>query len=95
MVEQKQKSYTITTPMGYEMTVIHMSKEDIERELARFEAKYDMTSREFVAKGRRGELECSDDFFDWEGCCEHLAIKYGVKELEIIRTHPATEFKIE
>lgn len=95
MVEQKQKSYTITTPRGHEMTVIHMSREDIELEIAEFEARYGMSSVEFLAKGRRGELGCLDDFFEWEGHCEHLAIKYGVKELEVIRAHPATELKIE
>ena len=95
MVDQKQKSYTITTPMGHEMTVIHMSREDVERELARFEAKYGMSSVEFLAKGRRGELECSDDFFEWEGHCEHLAIGYGVKELEVVHSHPPTELKFE
>lgn len=95
MVDQMEKGYTITTPGGYEMTVIHMTREDIERELAEFEAKYGMSSVEFLAKGRRGELDCSDDFFEWEGHCEHLAIVYGVKELEVVRSHPPIELKIE
>lgn len=95
MVDQKEKTYTITTPSGYEMTVIHMTREDVEREMAEFEAKYGMSSVEFLAKGRRGELECSDDFFEWEGHCEHLAIVYGVKELEVPRTYSGTELKIE
>ena len=83
MVDQKQKSYTITTPKGHEMTVIHMSREDVERELARFEAKYGMSSKEFLAKGRRGELECSDDFFEWEGHCSYMYEECGIEELKV------------
>ena len=94
MVDQKQKSYTITTPRGYEMTVIHMTREDIERELAEFEAKYGMSSAEFLAKGRRGELECSDDFFEWEGHCAYMYEVCGVKELEV-KYHNVQELIIE
>ena len=83
MVEQKEKSYTITTPGGYEMTVIHMTRADIEREMAEFEAKYGMSSVEFLAKGRRGELECSDDFFEWEGHCAYMYEECGVEELKV------------
>ena len=94
MVEQKQKSYTIITPMGYEMTVIHMSREDIERELARFEAKYGMASREFAAKWNAGELDCAImDYFVWAGNCSYMHIKHGIEELEIIHTN-VQELKI-
>ena len=94
MVEQKQKSYTTKTPMGHEVTVIHLSREDVERELAKLEAKYGMTSAEFLAKGRRGELECSDDFFEWEGHCAYMYEVCGVKELEV-KYHNVQELIIE
>jgi len=95
MVEQKEKSYTITTPRGYEMTVIHMSREDVERELACFEAKYGMSSREFAAKWNAGELDCAVmDYFDWAWYCSYMARKAGIKEMEIIHTN-VQELKIE
>ena len=44
MVDQKRKTYTKMTPMGHKVTVTEMSREDIEQELAEFEAKYGMSS---------------------------------------------------
>ncbi|MYC08125.1 MAG: hypothetical protein F4X57_13290 [Chloroflexi bacterium] len=84
MVEQKEKSYTATTPSGYEITVVHMSREDVERELARFEAKYAMSSAEFAAKWNAGELDCAvRDYFKWEAYCDFMAERHGAKELAI------------
>ena len=94
MVDQMEKTYTITTPSGHEMTVIHMTREDIEREMAEFEAKYGMSSVEFLAKGRRGELECSDDFFEWEGHCDYMYEVCGVEELKVTY-HNVQELIIE
>ncbi len=94
MVDQKQEAYTITTPMGHEVTVTRLSKEDVEREMAKFEAKYGMSSAEFLAKGRRGELECSDDFFEWEGHCAYMYEVCGIKELEV-KYHNVQELIIE
>ena len=94
MVEQKQKSYTTTTHMGHEISVIPISKDDVEREIAEFEAKYGMTSAEFLAKGRRGELDCLDDFFTWEGHCAYMFEVCGIKELEVTY-HNVQELIIE
>ncbi len=95
MVEQKQKSYTITTPMGIDVPVIRMSKEDVEREMAGFEAKYGMTSQEFAAKWNAGELDCAImDYFEWEGYCDYIAEEDGVKELKI-NHYNVQELKID
>ena len=84
MVEQKSKTYTKTTPMGNELTVTEMSREDIEQELAEFEAKYGMTSVEFAGKWNRGEMDCAVmDYFDWAMNCKYMARVQGIKELEI------------
>ena len=85
MVEQMQKGYTITTPTGIEVPVTYMSKEDIEREMAEFEAKYGMSSAEFASKWSTGELYCAQDFFDWAADCEYMFVRHGLKELEIVR----------
>ena len=84
MVEQKQsKQYTIRTPMGHEVQVKRLSKEDVERELAELEAKYGMTSQEFARKWNRGELDCGvQDYFGWVGYC-HFAYKHGRADLEV------------
>ena len=94
MVDQKQKGYAITTPMGHEVTVTRLSKEDVESEMAKFEAKYGMSSAEFLAKGRRGELECSDEFSEWEGHCAYMYEVCGVKELEV-KYHNVQELILE
>lgn len=44
------RNYTFTLKGGATATVKHLSKADIERELAEFEAKYGMTSQEFLVK---------------------------------------------
>ena len=72
-----------------------LSREDVERELAEFEAKYGMTSQEFARKWNRGELDCGVmDYFDWSGDCDYMASEHGVKELAIIHTN-VQELKIE
>ena len=94
MVEQKQKSYTITTPMGVEVPVIRMSKDDIGREMAEFEAKHGMASQEFAAKWNAGELDCAImDYFVWAGNCSYMHKKHGIEELEIIHAN-VQELKI-
>ena len=95
MVEQKQKSYTTTTPMGHEINVIPMSKDDVERKIAEFEAKYGMTSAEFAAKWNRGELDCAVmDYFEWEGYCDYMAEEHDVRELKI-NHHHVQELRID
>lgn len=84
MVVQKDKDHTIRTPMGHTARVEHLSREDIERELAEFETKYGMTSQEFVVKWNHGELGCGvGEYFDWVGLC-YSAYDYGRTELKIV-----------
>ena len=94
MLNAKDKNYTIRTPKGHRVQVIRISSEDIERELAEFEAKYGMSSEEFAAKWNRGELDCAVmDYFDWAGNCSYMHGK-GVEALKI--EHPnVQELKIE
>ena len=75
MTKQKQsKHYTIRTPMGQEVQVTRMSREDIEREIVEFEEKYGMTSEEFSRKWSRGELDCGvRDFVAWIGYCHAVS----------------------
>ena len=95
MVEQKRKSYTKTTPMGHEITVTEMSREDIEQELAEFEAKYGMTSEEFAGKWNRGEMDCAVmDYFDWAEDCDYMAEEHGLGKLRIVRRN-VQELRIE
>ena len=96
MVEQKRGThYTMRTPAGREIPVKRLSREDVERELAEFEAKYGMTSQEFADRWNRGELDCGViDYFDWSGDCDYMASEHGVKELEVIHTN-VQELKIE
>ena len=83
MVEQKQKGYTITTPMGIEVPVRRLSQEDVENKLAEFETKYGMSSAEFAAKWNAGELDCAvRDYFKWVGYCR-ISYKRGYTELRI------------
>ena len=83
MVEQKEKGYTITTPMGHEVTVRQLSQMDVENKLAEFEVKYGMSSAEFAAKWNSGELDCAvRDYFKWVGYCR-ISYKRGCAELWI------------
>ena len=62
-----EKRYTLKMKSGHTATVTRLSKEDIERKLARFEAKYGMTSKEFIVKYRScGFEEENLEFMDWE-----------------------------
>ena len=95
MVEQKEKSYTITTPMGHKVPVKKLSEEDIERRLSALETKHGMSSREFAAKWNAGELDCAvRDYFKWASYCDYMANRVGIKELEIIQEN-VQELKIE
>ena len=94
MVDQKRKTYTKTTPMGNEVTVTELTREDIEQELAEFEAKYRMTSTEFAEKWKRLELECTHDHLNWAMNCKYMARAHGVKELSIPSRGVGEEWKI-
>lgn len=95
MVDQKSKTYTKTTPMGHEVTVSELTREDIEQELAEFEAKYGMSSEEFAGKWNRGEMDCAVmDYFDWAGDCKYMSRAHGIRELEIPDRGVAEEWKI-
>ena len=96
MVEQKQKHKTFRLPNGQEIKaeVKTLTKEDIELELAEFEAKYGMSSEEFAYKWKNRELKCTADYFDWAMNCNYMAEAHGFKELEIPRDTIAEEWKI-
>ena len=81
--ETKPRSYTIMSKSGYEITVTHLTEDDLRRRLREFEAKYGMTSKEFVKRWNGGELDCAVmDYFDWEAYCEGLARVYGEEDLK-------------
>ncbi len=95
MVDQKSKTYTKTTPMGHEVTVSELTREDIEQELAEFEAKYGMSSEEFAGKWNRGEMDCAVmDYFDWAGDCAYMAEEHELKSLKIVHRN-VQELRIE
>ena len=94
MVDQKPKTYKKTTPMGHEVTVTELTKEDIEQELAEFEAKYGMSSEEFAHKWNRHELACTADFFDWAINCDYMAEAHGIRALQIPHLGAATGWKL-
>ena len=95
MVDQKRKTYTKATPMGHEVKVIELTREDIEQELAEFEAKYGMSSREFADKWNRGEMDCAVmDYFDWAGDCDYMAEEHGIERLRIVHRN-VQELRIE
>ena len=80
---EKPRRYTLTTESGYEVTVKRLTEGDLRRNLREFEAKYGMTSKEFVKRWSAGELDCAVmDYFKWESCCYSLARVYGEEELE-------------
>ena len=79
---EKPRRYTIMTEAGYEITVIRLTEDDLRRNLREFEAKYGMTSKEFVKRWSAGELDCAVmDYFEWEACCDSLARVYGEDDL--------------
>ena len=79
---EKPRRYTIMTEAGYEITVTRLTEDDLRRNLREFEAKYGMTSKEFVKRWSAGELDCAVmDYFDWEFYCDSLARVYGEEDL--------------
>ena len=82
MVDQKPKYKTVRLPNGQEIKASLLSKEDVEKRIAKFEAKYGMTSHEFIGKWKRGELECIDDYFRWEAYFR-VVFKQAHAELEV------------
>ena len=76
------RRYTLTTESGYEVTVERLTEDDLRRSLREFEAKYGMTTKEFVKRWSGGELDCAVmDYFDWEFYCDSLARVYGEEDL--------------
>ncbi len=83
MVERRHKQGIIRLPNGQEIKVKHLTKEDVNRNLAKLEAKYSMTSHEFVEKWNRGKLDCAVmDYFDWVAYCL-MAYRQGRVELQV------------
>lgn len=85
MLEQKDNQI-IKTAMGYEIEVTRMSKDDVVRKLAEFEARNDMTSSEFMRMWNHGGLrgDCREHV-DWAGYCQ-LASEFGFDDLKITRS---------
>ena len=76
------RRYTLITESGYEVTVERLTEGDLRRSLSEFEAKYGMSSKEFVKRWSGGELDCAVmDYFEWEACCDSLARIYGEDDL--------------
>ncbi len=94
--ETKPGSYTITTEAGYEITVLpRPTEDDLRRSLREFETKYGMTSKEFVKRWSRGELDCAVmDYFDWEAYCDTLARLCGEEDLKALNLGEG-ELKLE
>ena len=84
MLEQKDNQ-TIKTSMGCEIEVTRMSKDDVVRKLAEFEARNGMTSSEFMRKWNHGGLrgDCRE-YVDWAGYCQ-LASEFDFNDLKIDR----------
>ena len=79
---ETSRRYTLITESGYEVKVERLTEDDLRRSLSEFEAKYGMTSKEFVKRWSGGELDCAVmDYFEWEACCDSLARVYGEEEL--------------
>ena len=84
MVEQKEKAEETTELLGQKVAVTRLTREEIERKLAAFEAKYGMTSQEFSAKWNRGELDCAiDDHWDWDFYYEAFANDSEIKKFDV------------
>ena len=82
MIERKN-NYKIKTALGYEIEVIHESKEDVARKLAEFEAKYGMTSKEFITKYNSCQFEEENlEFMDWAWYYD-AAADFGMVSLEL------------
>ena len=64
---EKPRRYTLTTESGCEVTVERLTEDDLRRSLRGFEAKYGMTSKEFVKRWSGGEPDCA--VMEWEACC--------------------------
>ena len=86
MVEQKQQYHIFRLANGQEVKARRLFREDIEKELAEFEAKYGMSSKEFAPKWNNLELECTADYFDWAMDCDYMAKVHGIEELRTFST---------
>ena len=81
---EKPRRYTLMTESGHEITVTRLTEDDLRRSLREFEAKYGMTSKEFVKRWSAGELDCAVmDYFKWESYCDSLARVYGEDDLKV------------
>ena len=84
MVEQKEKAKETTKFLGQEVAVTRLTREEVKRKLAAFEAKYGMTSQEFSVKWNRGELDCAiDDHWDWDFYYEAFANNSEIRTYDI------------
>ena len=63
----RKNGYRVKTAMGYEIEVIHETKEGVAQKLTEFEAKYGMTSKEFIAKYNSCQFEEERTSSSWIG----------------------------
>ena len=49
----------------YKLNIKQLTLEDLKRKLAKYESEYGMTSREFISKYNRCELEENLEYMDW------------------------------
>ena len=61
------ESYHGSMQKKTKVKVERLSPADIERELNAFEAKFGMTTEEFLRKWELGEMGDDEDVFDWRG----------------------------
>ena len=80
--DSEWRDYVVKTKDGLEIPVKRLTEDDLRRSLREFEVKYGMTSKEFVKRWSRGDLDCAVmDYFEWEFCCDSLARVYGEEDL--------------
>ena len=76
------RNYTFPLKGGGTGTVTHLSHEDIKRELAEFEAKYGMSSQEFLVKyNTYGFKDENHELMRWSWLC-YVAYKHESREAE-------------
>ena len=66
----------------YELKIHRLTKEDIRKKLAHFESKYRMSSREFIERYNRCDLEEDLDYMRWAGYYD-MAAEVGLVSLEL------------
>ena len=66
----------------YKLKIKQLTSEDLKHKLAKYESEYGMTSREFISKYNRCELEENLDYMRWAGYYD-MAAEVGLVSLEL------------